>query len=179
MACIRRKRLGLILERSEDHSHLQPAIQHNRAKSRRYPGLDQLASLMFPLDTSWQVPSNRASGTLLSICLTLQQSVPTSPLHPHNTEALHSVLSIQSSFASDFSQGETLFFQLPFTVYLTPTKGEPQLVMGLQPFNSLFSSRPRITEGILLLSTTEYACMHSFILSFNLSCCCQHGFTFY
>ena len=48
MACIGRKRLGLILERSEDHSHLQPAIQHNRAKSRRYPGLDQLVSLMFP-----------------------------------------------------------------------------------------------------------------------------------
>lgn len=48
----RKKKAGADLRKSEDHSHLQPAIQHNRAKSCHYPGLDQLVSLMFPLNTS-------------------------------------------------------------------------------------------------------------------------------
>lgn len=46
------KRQVLIVERYEDHSHLPPTTQHNRAKTCCYPGLNQLVSWIFPLNTS-------------------------------------------------------------------------------------------------------------------------------
>lgn len=124
-------------------------------------------------------PLTRPSGALFSIYRTLKQSVPPPP-----PQAICFALSIYKflCFRSNFFRERPSGYLDKFWNSLWPfflkayfysfsslctshlQRGEPQPVIDLQLFNSPLSSRPRITEGILLLSTTEYALINSFKL---------------
>lgn len=99
------KREVLTAERIDDRGHLQPTIQHNRAKTCPCPGLTSRCPRYSHSKQVGRCPLTGHQGLFsISILHYSSQShplLPSSPLNPLPAQAIHFPLSIYSSLASD------------------------------------------------------------------------------